>query len=239
MIPNTIIGLCILAVAVLPGLVYTLTFERQAGSWGVTLADRVLRLIAVSFAFHLIAAWPEYWLFRATLADHSPSDVVLTGEFALLWFAAAVLVVVPATIGTVVGGLYRTRNSRSGWDRVRAALARLDRRSVGESSSTSERRLLNVVLGPDPAPRAWDNLFAERPTAYMRVRLIDETVLAGLFATSSYAAGFPNDPDLLLEEAYSVGSEGELGERLGYAVYVPGEQIAWLEIIPADVEEPE
>src|SRR4029453_13416019 len=47
-------------VAVLPGLAYTLAFERQAGAYGVTLADRTLRFIAVSAGFPPLAAWPGY-----------------------------------------------------------------------------------------------------------------------------------------------------------------------------------
>jgi len=75
---------------------------------------------------------------------------------------------------------------------------------------------------------------------YLRVRTTDGTLLAGLFASRSYAAGFPNDPDLLLEKAWSLKDDGQLDEPLGYPLYVAKGQIAWLEIVPPqDSEEAE
>ena len=80
-LPNTIVGLLVLVVAVLPGLIYTLAFERQAGDYGATFADRTMRFVAVSVVFHLVAGWPEYWVYRVTLAERGPLS---SGEFALL-----------------------------------------------------------------------------------------------------------------------------------------------------------
>lgn len=54
-----------LVAAVLPGAMFTYGFERQAGAFGVTLADRVLRFVAVSVVFDLAYAWPAYLLHRA------------------------------------------------------------------------------------------------------------------------------------------------------------------------------
>jgi hypothetical protein len=212
-LPNTIVGLLVIVVAVLPGLIYTLGFERQAGDYGATLADRTLRFIAVSAVYHLIVGWPEYWVYRVTLAERGPLSA---GEFALLWLVTTAAVVVPLAIGTVLGHMYRTRSRRPAW----------------------QRRLLRIALGPDVAPRAWDELFSERPTTYLRVRTTEGNFLGGLFASRSYAAGFPQEPDLLLEEAYRVDPDtGELGERLGYPVYIAAGKIAWLEIVrPQDSE---
>ena len=93
MIPETALGLLLLVVAVLPGLTYTLAFERRAGAYGVTLADRTLRFTAVSAVFHVLAGWPEYWVWRTTLAAGGPIDA---GRFAILWAAAVLLLVLPA-----------------------------------------------------------------------------------------------------------------------------------------------
>jgi hypothetical protein len=208
MIPDTAVGLLLLVVAVLPGLTYTLAFERQAGSYGVTLADRTLRFIAVSAVFHLIAAWPEYWVWRMTLGeDHK----IRSGEFAVLWVAAVLLLVVPAVTGSLVGLVYVHRDERPRW----------------------QQEVLRWTIGPELAPRAWDDFFSERPATYLRVRTVDGTTHAGLFASQSYAAGFPQAPDLLLEEAWSLDAEsGELLDSLGYPLYIAPGQIAWMEIVP-------
>lgn len=207
MFPNTIIGLLVIVVAVLPGLAYTLAFEREAGGYGVTLADRTMRFIAVSVIFHLLAGWPEYWIYRMTLEERRG---IFAGEFAVLWLAVLLAVALPGAVGTVLGGMYRTRSTRPSW----------------------QRKLLRVVLGRDVAPRAWDDYFSERPTTYLRVRTTDGALLAGLFASRSYAAGFPQDPDLFLEQAYRVDPDtGELGDALDYPLYIAPGQISWIEII--------
>jgi hypothetical protein len=207
-LPETALGLLLLVVAVLPGLTYTLAFERQAGAYGVTLADRTLRFIAVSAVFHLIAGWPEYWVWRVTIGSGGPLDA---REFAILWGAAVLLLVLPAIAGTVVGQAYVHRDDRPLW----------------------QRTLLRWAIGPELAPRAWDDFFSERPATYLRVRTVDGTTHAGLFASGSYAAGFPQQPDLLLEDAWRIDADsGELIESLGYPLYIAAGQIAWMEIVP-------
>ena len=208
MFPETAVGLLLLVVAVLPGLTYTLAFERQAGAYGVTLADRTLRFIAVSAVFHLLAAWPEYWLWRTTFGRGGQIDA---GEFAILWGAGILLLVLPAATGTLLGQAYVHRDERPAW----------------------QRELLRWTIGPELAPRAWDDFFSERPATYLRVRTVDGTTHAGLFASGSYAAGFPQEPDLLLEEAWSIDAQsGQLLESLGYPLYIAPGQIAWMEIVP-------
>jgi hypothetical protein len=105
-------------------------------------------------------------------------------------------------------------------------------------SASAEQRLLSVALGRTPAPRAWDDFFSERPTAYLRIRVDGDTWLAGRFAADSYAGGFPQDTDIFLEEAWSIdGSSGELGEvGLGFPLYIPAASIRWIEILPAREE---
>ena len=214
MVPSTVVGLLVLAVAVLPGLMYTLAFERQAGAYGVTFADRTFRFIAVSAVYHLIAGWPEYGLYRFALSDR---HAVLTAQFALLWVAGIVGVLAPLVCGRVLGRLYATRSSGTEW----------------------QQRLVHLVAGPDLAPRAWDDFFSERPTTYIRVLTLDGNLVGGLFASRSYAAGFPQEPDLLLEEAWRVNAEtGELESALGYPLYIPAGQIRLMEIVrPEDDEQ--
>lgn len=146
-------------------------------------------------------------------------------ELFVVWPTLAVLFAVPYTAGSVLGGLYRSRASRSDhWQFIR--------RRLGD---TAEERLLSLALGHDPAPRAWDQLFADRSSRYLRVRLQDGTWVAGLFADRSYAGGYPNPTDLLLEQSWAIDPvTGELAEEQGpaYPVYIPASEIVLLEQLP-------
>lgn len=221
--PGTITGLLVVIVAVLPGSVYTWAYERQASPYGVTLADRTLRFIAVSVIFHLALAWPAYAVYRL-LAAQWPG--LHAGQFAVLWAGVVLMVAITAGAGTVLGGLYATRTNRSGWAWLRS---HLDRRG--------EERLLRAALGHDPAPRAWDDLFSERPTVYLRIRTSEGEWVAGLFAGASYAGGFPHDSDLYLEQAWSMTEDGTLDKPLDYALYLPASKIELIEIVPQVGEE--
>lgn len=225
MVPSTAPGLFILLVVVLPGSVYTWAYERQTSAYGVTLADRFLRFVAVSVIFQLLLAWPEYGVYRLAVIRHHH---VLSGEFAVLSAGAVLLVALPAVVGTVLGGLYATRTARVGWPWIRAHV-----------SASTEARILRVALGRTPAPRAWDNLFSERPNVYLRIRLATDKWIAGRFAEASYAGGFPNDADLLLEEAWAVDPDtGDLGNTgLGFPLYIPAATIDWIEVIAEQLVE--
>lgn len=215
--PASIIALLVVVVAILPGSVYTWAYERQANAFGVTFADRTLRFIALSLIFHLILGWPEYWLYRLAFT----AERFGAGQMAAAWGAGLLLVVLPATVGSVLGGLYSSRSDRVGWVWIRSWL-----------SPQREQRLLRAALGKTPAPRAWDDLFSDAVFAYLRVRTVSGDWIAGLFSDQSYAGGYPHTADLLLEEAWEVSDEAVLERSLGYRVYIPADQIAWVEVIP-------
>lgn len=219
--PATTLGLFILVVAVLPGSVYTWAYERQASAFGASFTDRTLRFVAVSMCFQLVLAWPEYGAYRFAAASTHGFGA---GEFGVLWAVLAILIFVPLGFGTALGGLYATRTTREGWRWIRRFL-----------SADMEMRLLSLLLGRTPAPRAWDHFFSERPTAYLLIRLLDGRWVAGRFADLSYAGGFPHDQDLFLEEEWAVDQEtgqlvGDTG--LGSPLYVPGGQVQLIEVIP-------
>lgn len=139
---------------------------------------------------------------RSGSADRG--DTFGAGQFAAAWGAVVLLVAIPAAIGFVLGGPYASRRSRDGWSRVRRRL-----------SAANEDRLLQLVLGKTPAPRAWDDLFSDRPLVYIRVRTAEGTWLAGRLADDSYAGGYPHESDLLLQEAWEVtDDQGQLGKSL-------------------------
>lgn len=227
MLPDSFTALLVVVVAVLPGSVFTWAYERQASPYGVTLRDRMLRFITVSLIFHLVLAWPEYAVYRVAIEGEG---ILQPGRFASLWAGLIVLVAVPGGIGTVLGGLYATRNTRNGWQWIRRWLP-----------EHREHQLLRLMLGRTPAPRAWDDLFSDRPNVYVRVRTLEGFWIAGRFAGQSYAGGFPYQTDLLLEQAWSVDQEtGQLGEtELGYSVYIPAVWIAWMEILAEQESEGE
>jgi hypothetical protein len=215
-------SLLLFILAFLPGAAYTWAFERQIGSFGVSFADRSLRFIGSSVVFHLLFAPAEYAVFRVAFADGRP---IRLGEFLIVWLAAVLLVVLPHLTGAVLGGLYRTRSRRGEhWRWIRRHLSR-----------DGEDRLLRFALGHEPAPRAWDHLFSDRTSAYVRVQLRDGTWVAGRFADRSYAGGYPNPTDLLLEDAWQVDQEGgalvdDVG--LGYPVYIAAGEFVLLERLP-------
>lgn len=109
--PASLIGPAIVIVAVIPGSMYTWAYEREASAFGVTLADRTLRFIAISFLFHLALGWPEYAFYRVALAG-PPFGA---RQFAVAWVAVLLVVALPGAIGTVLGGLYaRAAAARDG-----------------------------------------------------------------------------------------------------------------------------
>lgn len=216
---STFGGVLVAVFALLPGAAYVWSFERQAGAFGVSFADRVLRFLAASVVIHVVLAIPEYVLYRWALRGEDRIDAL---QFGVVWGWAVVLFAVPALVGSVLGGLWKSRYSRFGWAWIRDRV-----------SADAERKLLKIVLGPDPAPRAWDNIFSARPNVYLRIRTVEGTWLAGLFAADSYVAGFPHEPDLYLEQAYSLDENTlELTDPCGYSLYIPADQIAWFELVP-------
>lgn len=219
MVPTTWTALLLLCIAVLPGATFTFGFERQASAYGVTLADRVLRFVAVSVAVDALLAWPVYLAYRAWFADRAFAG----GQFAAAWALTLLGTVGPALLGSVVGGLYTTRRSRAGWSRLRGRL--LDARR--------EQRLLDLALGPNPAPRAWDHAFDSRLRTYLRVRTRTGDWIGGAYSGASYAGRFPQETDLWLEQAWPIDEDGTFGDGpLGYAVYIPAATIAHVEFVP-------
>jgi Family of unknown function (DUF6338) len=100
-----------------------------------------------------------------------------------LWAAAMAYVVVPFVSGRLVG-------------------AGVSRR----------RRWALVLVGKDPAPRAWDDVFGGRPVAWIRMKLKGGCWVGGAFAADrhgrrSYVAGYPEQQDLFLAEQAEVDPE--------------------------------
>jgi len=102
-----------------------------------------------------------------------------------------------------------------------------------------------IVVGLDPAPRAWDYLFQHHIDGWIRLRMKSGVWLGGAFANAnnhkSYAAGYPEPQDLFLAAAVAVDpdtgefqltSNGEV-ELLPGGLLIRWEEVEYLEFIDA------
>jgi hypothetical protein len=178
--PNTLQALVVLIVALLPGALYTRSFERLVGAWGVGFADRVLRFVGASAVFQAVIAPFTVWGWRTYIQ----TGRLQGGDLSVaLWLVPLLYVAIPIALGVVVG-----------------------------RGTVNERHWSTAFTGPSPAPRAWDHLFGRRPDGWVRLRLKSGVWLGGAFTSAgegldSYAAGYPDEQDLFLAEAYSVDPE--------------------------------
>lgn len=118
-------------------------------------------------------------------------------------------------------------------------------RFVGRA--TYERKNWTQVLtGPSPAPRAWDDLFAQADlTGWVLLTLKDGSSIGGLWGESdatglrSYAAGYPESQDLLISETAELDAGGKfildangLPSLQAVAVLVRWDEVKYAEFIP-------
>lgn len=110
--PDTFQAIGVIAVALLPGALYTWAFERMAGAWGVSLSDRVLRFIGVSAFFQVLWAPAAVWVWR----DYLRTGRAAAGDLPLwLWAVAVAYVAVPFAGGTLVGQGTQRRRRWAKW----------------------------------------------------------------------------------------------------------------------------
>jgi hypothetical protein len=105
--------------------------------------------------------------------------------------------------------------------------------------TVQQRTWSRALTGPSPAPRAWDYVFGLQPDGWVRVRLKSGVWLGGAFSSvgdeglRSYAAGYPDEQDLFLAEAYSVDPESGEFELDANGDVVPtgsGILVRWAEV---------
>ena len=87
----------------------------------------------------------------------------------------------------------------------------------------------------DPVPTAWDSLFRGRSSVFVRARLKSGAWVGGWYGIRSSASAYPNAPDLYLESAYEMGSDGSFGPRVAdtAGLYLRLEDIEVVEFIKA------
>jgi hypothetical protein len=197
--PDTFEAALVLFIAVLPGALHIWAAEREAGRWGISLSDRLLRFVGTTVVYQLVLAFPTYLAWsrhfhrrveRAGGADYLNSFADGTTP-PWVWAVLAAYVVLPVLGGTLAGmSVHR-------WP-----------------------LLARILVGRDPAPRAWDFLFSSRPIGVLRARLRSDRWVGGWFGDSSYAAGYPEQPqDLFIERTYRMLDDGRFAEGVGDETY--------------------
>lgn len=209
---DTFQALGVTLVAILPGASYMFAFERVAGGFGVSLADRIFRFLAASAVFAALSFGPGLVLYR---------DFVVTGRLARgelsVWPAWAVViayVALPTVIGSALGAAHKAGTT---WARV----------LLGESPEPRAwdylwRRTTKGVVRMRLTSGTWLAGF-----------------YATWDGLRSYAAGYPESGDIFLAVQLAVDAESGEFERDsdGRAVPVPGgggllvrwEQVEFLE----------
>lgn len=171
--------------------------------------------MGVSAVFQALFAPMTLWIWRTFVA----TGRFRTGDLPFaVWPIAITYVLVPIVLGTVVG---RGTLARTGWAKM--------------------------ITGPSPAPRAWDYLFGLRPDGWVRLRLKSGVWIGGAYTSNvegidSYAAGYPDEQDLLIAEAYVLDPDSgefaldEQGDVVptGSTILVRWSEVEYLDFIDVD-----
>lgn len=64
-------------------------------------------------------------------------------------------------------------------------------------------------------PTAWDRVFQERGSCFVRLRLRDGVWIGGWYGTRSYATSYPHPAELYLESAWLMRPDGTFHRRIG------------------------
>ncbi len=201
-------GIAVLLLVLLPGAVYTWSFERIAGRWGIGLADRLYRFFGLSALFQVLIAPATWKIWRTYLRHGAPSADKLP---LWLWPVAWGYLLVPALAGGVLATYFLNGNRLARW-----------------------------LVGATAAPTAWDAVFSGDAAGYVLLRLKSGRWLGGKYSTGSHVAGYPQAPDIYLEEELVVSQERgdfvldpdtEEPQRQGhYGLLVRWEEVEYLEI---------
>ena len=89
----------LLAAFVIPGAVFVWRFEAQAGSYGVGLKDRALRLMGASAVLFSLSAWALYWAY----IEYRPTFAELAMPPWWFWIVPILYTIGPGVIGSLLG----------------------------------------------------------------------------------------------------------------------------------------
>jgi hypothetical protein len=210
--PDTFQALAVVFVALLPGALYTWSFERQVGQWGIALSDRILRFVGTSAVFHAFLAPVTYWVYAEQIA----TGRLARGAPLSLWWWLTVFayVFVPYSLGLLVG--YATRKH---WWWATLLTGR-----------DAAPRAWDYLFGAQPAGYVRLRLKSGGWLAgYVGTREDGRR--------RAYFAGLPHPQDLYLAETYALDESNaiQLGEDglpvvRGTALLVRWDEVEYLEI---------
>jgi hypothetical protein len=175
---GTFQALLVALIALLPGAAYTFCYERQAGAYGIQLADRLVRFVVSSALFHAVFSGAEFLLWK-----HGRLDSVAGVRELSAWQvqgAALGYILIPAAVGTIIG-----LGSKNDWRWTRAIVGTSRHPRAWDYVWSRKKRLivrLRLTSGEYLA-----GLYARSAT--------DQ---------SAYASGYGEDADLYLYEQFVV-----------------------------------
>jgi hypothetical protein len=102
----------VLVIALLPGAVYTWSFERIAGRWGISLSDRLYRFFGLSAFFQALIAPLTWKVWRAYIRHGAPHAGNLPWW---LWPSLLGYLTVPASLGALIAHGFRRKNKLAKW----------------------------------------------------------------------------------------------------------------------------
>ncbi len=174
--------LFIIWLAILPGTMFSWSFELLAERWTTGIKNNLLRFARFATLFHILVLpltyhlWSSYW------------DQIIKGEYVnlLVWPGVAIYVIVPLSAGLFAG--WATRKSEYKW-----------------------YRWVRFLAGGYPAPRAWDRLFGRKGLSgwvYLQTKSGESKM--GFYGQGSYVAGYPASQDIYLAHVVTVDDAGKL-----------------------------
>ncbi|HEX6448599.1 MAG TPA: DUF6338 family protein [Trebonia sp.] len=204
MVPDTVQQLTILVVLVLPGVFYQAVRERLRGA---SPAERE----------------PQNRLLRAIGVS-----VILDGVYALIAGPWLVRLISGGPGGSALGGL--ARQPRAAGLAALLLVAAVPAAVAWAEATWTARRLRARY---DPAPTAWDALFRDRGSCFVRIRTKSGLWVGGWLGSRSAVSAYPNDPDIYLQSQYRMRPDGTFVTRVpgSAGVYLRGADIEVIEML--------
>ena len=99
-------------------------------------------------------------------------------------------------------------------------------------------RLLNClgISTIHPTALAWDYFFSKQESYYMIVKMDDDKTVRGWYSSNSFASSDPDNHDLYIEQCYGEGWSEDPQSR---GIYIPGDQIKYIEFNGGETEDGE